>query len=176
MPWSTWTTRSPVLRSRKSERNVRVADRRRSCVLPVFLEDVGLGPELEAGFRQPEPARQVAHADEHGCGPDVLGFLDRRGEDLVVREQLDGALGEPGRVRDEDDRVAGLSPAPDLRGPFGHAAGELRARADTRCAVASSSASVSRAVAPSSHLAASSHGTTNSAGGAARLPFATASS
>ena len=30
IPWSTWTTRSPSLRSRKSDRNVRAADRRRS--------------------------------------------------------------------------------------------------------------------------------------------------
>ena len=68
MPWSTWTTRSPTFEiaevgeerpRRGSPALVRLA---------LFLEDVGLGPELQAGVRQPEPARQVADADEHGRG------------------------------------------------------------------------------------------------------------
>ena len=36
--------------------------------LPLFLEDVGLGPELQRGLGQPEPAREVADADEHRRG------------------------------------------------------------------------------------------------------------
>ena len=66
MPWSTWTTRSPTFRSRRSERNALLrrsrAPLRRAALL---LEDVGLGVDLQAGVRQPEAARQRADRDEH---------------------------------------------------------------------------------------------------------------
>ena len=45
--------------------------RRRAAALvrlAFFLEDVGLGAELQAGLGQPEAARQMADADEHGGG------------------------------------------------------------------------------------------------------------
>ncbi len=74
--------------------------------LALLLEDVGLRPELQRRFGQPEPARQVAGADQHRCRVRVLGPLDRDREHVVVGEQLDRALGAAGRVRDEDDRVA----------------------------------------------------------------------
>ncbi len=152
MPWSTWTTRSPTLRSRKSERNVLVADRRRSCVLRSSSKTSVSAQNWRPASGSLNPRDRWPYADEHRCGPDVLGFLDRRGEDLVVREQLDRALGEPGGVRDEDDRVAGLSPVSDLGCPLRARGRRTAARADTRCVSPSSSARVSRAVAPSSHL------------------------
>ena len=96
--------------------------------LPLFFEDVGLGPELESGLREPEPARQVPDAHEDGRGADILGALDRRRVDLVVGEQLDRALGAPRRVGDEDNRVAGLTPAADLGRPVRDTAGELERR------------------------------------------------
>ena len=154
MPWSTWTTRSPTFRSRKSDRNVRVAERRRSWTLPLFLEDVGLGPELKLRLRQAEAARQMADADEHGGGmARPSPRFDRHREDVVVGEQLDRPLGAAGRVRDEDHRVAALAAAADLFDPVRHAAGELERPADTRCGRRRSRprASVSSAVAPDSH-------------------------
>ena len=55
MPWSTWTTRSPTLRSRKSEKKVRrvrpMVRRRPTRVAPhaLLVEDVGLGEDRQAG-------------------------------------------------------------------------------------------------------------------------------
>ncbi len=101
--------------------------------LAFFLEDVGLGPELELGFRQAEAAAQMADADEHGRGVRVLGTLHRHGEDLVVGEELNRALGAARpcarrgpscrRARGRDE-----SPRPSLaRGR------RTRPPADTRC-------------------------------------------
>ena len=91
----------------------------------LFFEDVGFGPELERGVGQAEAAGQPAHADQDRRRADVLGALDGRREDVVVREQLDRALPAPGGIRDEHDRVAALPPAADLGDPLGHAPGEL---------------------------------------------------
>ena len=150
MPLSTWTTRSPTFRSRKSERNVRVADRRRSWTCRSSSKTSVSAQSCSAASGQAEAARQVADADEHRRGVRVLGALDRHREDLVVGEQLDRALGAALRVRDEHDRVAALAAAPDLGDPVRHAAGELQRRLTRRCASpgsSSPSASVSSAVA-----------------------------
>jgi len=96
--------------------------------LPFFLENVGLGPELQARLRQPEAARQVACPDEHRRRPHFFRALYRRRENVVVREQLDRALREPGRVGDEYDLVARLAARPDRRDPVGHASGKLQRR------------------------------------------------
>ena len=67
MPLSTCTTRSPIFRSRKSDRNVR---RRRSPALvhaAFLLEEIGLGEDAAAfAARQMEAARELAGRDEHG--------------------------------------------------------------------------------------------------------------
>ena len=125
--------------------------------LPLFLEDVGLGPELEAGLGQAEAARQVTGPDQHGGPVGVFGALDRHREDVVVGEQLDGPLGAARGVRDEDDGVAALAAAADFGDPVLHAAVELHRRLTgdvaRRRALSLSSpiSSVSSAVAPSSH-------------------------
>ena len=105
MPWSTWTTRSPTLRSRKSERNVRAAERRRSCTLALLLEDVGLGPELQrrrraAGSRA--RAGRCRRAPRAACASSARSIGTR--EDVVVGEQLDRALGAAGECGDEERR------------------------------------------------------------------------
>ena len=126
--------------------------------LPLFFEDVGLGPELEPGLGQPEAAREVAgRRRARAVRLRVFGALDRHGEDVVVGEQLDGPLGAARGVGDEDDGVAALAAAADLRDPVLHAAVELHRRLTghvaRRCADPRSSSpisSVSSAVAPSS--------------------------
>ena len=105
--------------------------RRRLAALvdfPLFLEDVGLGPELELCFRQPEAAAEMPDADQDGRRVRVLGALHRRGVDLVVGEELNRPLGAARRVRDEDHRVAALAAAADLLDPVLHAPGELDRR------------------------------------------------
>ncbi len=96
--------------------------------LPFFLEDVGLGPELQAGVRQTEAAGQPADADQHRGGVRVLGALHRHGEDRVVGEQLDGALGAALRVGHEHHRVAALPALLDVGDPILQAAAELPCR------------------------------------------------
>ena len=144
--------------------------------LPLLLEDVGLGPELEPGLGQAEAAAQMADADEHGARVRVLGALDRRGEDLVVGEQLDRALGAARRVRDEDHRVAALAAAPDLRDPVRHAPGELERRLTARCGPAAGPrrrAPASRAPSPPrARRSPSSQSTSSVAGRGTRWPFA----
>ena len=129
MPLSTWTTRSPTLRSRKSERNVfgrRAAPLVRDAL---FVEDVGLGPELQRGVGQAEALRQPADGDEHGAGVRVLAAIDRRGRDLVVGEHLDRRARRgrrcwrrkrPSRRRSRASR--------NCADPVLHAAGELHRR------------------------------------------------
>ncbi len=96
--------------------------------LALFFEDVGLGPELELGLGQAEAAAQVADADEHRRRVRVARMFHRHGEDLVVGQELDRALGPAGRVRDEDHRVAALAAAPDFLDPVLHPPGELDRR------------------------------------------------
>ena len=96
--------------------------------LALLFEDVGLGPELETRFRQPEPLREVAGADQHAGPVGIFGALDRHREDVVVGEQLDGAFGTAGRVGDEEDGVAALASAANLRHPVLDAAVELHRR------------------------------------------------
>jgi len=95
---------------------------------PLLLEDVGLRPELESRFRQPESAREVPRPDQHAGPVGVLGALDRHGEDVVVGEHLDRPLGTAGCIGDEEDGVAALAAAPDFGRPVLHAAIELHRR------------------------------------------------
>ncbi len=96
--------------------------------LALLFEDVRLCPELKACFRQPEPARQMPHADKDGGRSHFLRSFDRSRIDLVVGEDFDGALGTTGGVRDEDHRVAGFASAADLGHPVGHTTGEFERR------------------------------------------------
>ncbi len=68
---------------------------------PLFFEDVGVGEDLEARVRQSKAPRESAEGDQDRRVPHVVGLLDRRGEHLVVLQQLDGALGPPERARHE---------------------------------------------------------------------------
>ena len=61
--------------------------------LPIFVEDVGLGPELQRRARETEPFRQVADRYQHGVGVCVFAAIDRRGRHLVVRQHFDDAFG-----------------------------------------------------------------------------------
>ena len=83
----------------------------------LFLEDVGFGPELELGFRQPEAAAEMPDPDEDSRRVRVRGALHRHGVDLVVGEELDRSLGAAGRVSHEDHRVATLAAATDFLHP-----------------------------------------------------------
>jgi hypothetical protein len=79
-----------------------VAERRRSGV----FEDIGLGIDLQAGFRQAEAARQSADGDEHRGIAGVFGALDRNREDFVFLQELDRALGAARRRRHKQRRLA----------------------------------------------------------------------
>ena len=136
MPWSTWTTWSPTFRSRKSERKARAADWRRSDGAALLLEDVGLGEHLERRVGQAEPARERADGHEDGGGVrhlaarlDVVALarVDEHGDgdQLVVAQQLDDALGAAGRGGDEQHGLARLARAPDLLHPVADAPAEL---------------------------------------------------
>ena len=121
MPLSTWTTRSPTFRSRKSERNERLADRRRSCGAALLLEQVGLGEQPQVGGGQVEALRQPARRDEHGGVFEVVGVGDGARADVVVGEQLDRAFGPPRRGGDEHDAIALGARLPDFLDPVADA-------------------------------------------------------
>jgi hypothetical protein len=55
----------------------------------------------------------------------VLGPFDRDGDDLVLLEDLDGALRAPGAVGDEEDGVATLARLTDVGDPVADTAAEL---------------------------------------------------
>ena len=129
MPWSTWTTKSPTFRSRRSERNALVAERAALGRAALFLEDVGFGVDLQAGVGQPEAARQRADRHEHGGIARVLGALDRNREDVVFLEQLDRSARRGPRVAATNERRLALVAKPtDLRDPVGDAALQLDRR------------------------------------------------
>ena len=71
------------------------------------------------------PRDRLPDGHQHGRVPRVLGALDRHGEDLVVLEQLDRALGAARRRGDEQHRLALLAQPPDLGRPSRHAAVQL---------------------------------------------------
>ena len=84
---------------------------------PLFLEDVGLGVDLQAGVGQPEAARQRADRDQHRRVARVLGALDRHREDVVFLQQLDRPLGAARRRGDEQRRLAVVAQPADARRP-----------------------------------------------------------
>ena len=128
MPWSTWTTRSPTLRSRRSERNVLARFRRFSDGAALLLEDVRLGVDLQRRVGEPEAARQRADGDEHRRRMRVLGAFDRHGDDVVLPQDLDRALGAAVAVGDEEHGVAALARLADLGDPVADPAAELHRR------------------------------------------------
>src|SRR5262245_9453462 len=91
----------------------------------LFLEDVGFGVDLQPRVGQPEAARQGANGDEQRRVSGVLGTLDRKRQDAVFLQQLDGPLGAPRSRRYEQRLVAILAEAPNLRDPVSHAPFEL---------------------------------------------------
>ena len=104
MPLSTWTTRSPILRSRKSEMNVRAADLRRSWTRRSSSKRSVSANSRRRADGQVKAARQLPGRDEHRrASIEVVRGRDRSRADLVVGEQLDRPLGAAGRRGDEDD-------------------------------------------------------------------------
>ena len=82
---------------------------------PLFFENIGFGVDLQAGIRQAKSSRQLADRDEHRGISRIVGAFDLNGEDVVVLEQLDGALGPAGRGGDEQHGFARLAQLPDFR-------------------------------------------------------------
>ncbi len=93
--------------------------------LPLLFEDVRLGPQLQASLRESEALRQIARADEHRGALHIFGTFDGNGQHVVVPEELHRSLAHPGRVRHQDDGVATLARAPDVRHPVLNPAAEL---------------------------------------------------
>ena len=92
---------------------------------PILLEDVGLGINLESGVRQPEPAGEPADGHEHGRVPRVFRTIDGNGEDVVLLQQLDRALGPARRRGDEQDRLSLVAEPSNLGNPIGNPALQL---------------------------------------------------
>ena len=97
----------------------------------LFFEDVRFREDLKAGVGQPEAAREGTDGHEDGGVPRVFGALDRRGEDLVLLQELDGPLRSTGRRGHEQDGLARLSEPANLRDPVGDAARASRSPADS---------------------------------------------
>ena len=74
----------------------------------LLVEDVALDVDLQRRVGEPEPARHGAHGHEHRRGMRLFGALDRHGHDVVVPQDLHGALGPPGTLGDEEHGVAAL--------------------------------------------------------------------
>ena len=154
--------------------------RRRAAPLgraPLLLEDVGLGVDLQARVRQAEAARQRADGDEHRGVARVLGALDRDGEDVVLLQQLDRALGAARRRRDEQHRLALVAQAADLGDPVGDAPLELDrrlaadlARARRRSRAARARVACAKRASTASQSAKSSAGTAGLTACAASFP------
>ena len=121
-------SRSPTLRSRRSERNVFARLRRFSVGAALLLENVRLGVDLQRAVGEAEAARQRADGDEHGGGMRVFGALDGHGDDLVLLEDLDRALGAAGAVGNEQHRVAAFARLADVGDPVVDPAAELERR------------------------------------------------
>ena len=95
---------------------------------PLFLEDVRLGVDLQAGIRQPESAREAADRDEDRRVPRIFRPLDRHREDVVFLEHLDGAFGAARRRRHEQRRFPFVAQTTDAGDPVGDAALHLDRR------------------------------------------------
>ena len=104
---------------------------------PLFIENVGLRPELERRLRKAKTLRQMADGDEHGPGRGVFATLDGRRRDLVVGQELDDPLGPALGVSDKDLGFPALARLPKLADPIRHPTGELHRR--LRCDVAAAS-------------------------------------
>ena len=86
---------------------------------PAFLvEDVRLGEDLQAGFRQPEPAGELARRHQQRGPVRLVRVVDGDGGEVVVGEQLDDPLGPAGGPRDEERGVAPLAAPGDLGRPL----------------------------------------------------------
>ena len=77
----------------------------------LLLEDVGFRVDLQRRVGQPEAARQRADGDEHRRRMRVLGAFDGNGDDVVLLQDLDRALGAAVAVGDEQHGVAALARA-----------------------------------------------------------------
>ena len=103
MPWSTWTTKSPTFRSRRSERNARVADRRRCSGAARSSSKTSASAYIvswPSGRRKPRARCPTVTSSAAKCASSVrsAGVAN----DLVVLEQLDHPLGASGGGRHED--------------------------------------------------------------------------
>ena len=99
----------------------------------LFLEDVGLGNNLQLGARQPESFRQLPDGDVHGDVQQLVGAIDEDAAETVLGEQLGGTLGPPFGAGDEQHGVAALAHALDLGDPFLDAAAEFDGGLTRRC-------------------------------------------
>ena len=90
-----------------------------------FLEDVGLGVNLQRRVRQPEPARQRAHGHKNRRGVRVFNAVDGNGDDFVFLQNLDRPLGATFRFCDEHHGVTTAPSCMNLCDPVRHTASEL---------------------------------------------------
>ena len=72
----------------------------------LLFEDVGFRIDLQAGVGKTEAARQRSDRDEHHRVARVFGALHRNGEDVVLLQQLDRALGSTRCGGDEQHGLA----------------------------------------------------------------------
>ena len=131
MPCSTWTTKSPAARLRRSSRNGRVVSvALRALAAPVGAraEDLLLGDQHEALGREHHAARERADDD---LAPSLGRLVEPRrverrearlARDALVAEQRDEPLGLRLRARRDEDAQAVLAPVRDAP----HERGERR--------------------------------------------------
>ena len=118
MPWSTWTTWSPTLRSRKSDRKARAGVGRRSAARRSSSNRSVSANSCRCAAASRKP-RDSAPVTTRIAAPERSPERLLSG-DLVLPQDLDDAFRPAGCRRDEDHPVTRLTGLPDRRGPVGH--------------------------------------------------------
>jgi hypothetical protein len=94
----------------------------------LFLEEIGLGVDLQLRGRQAEASRQHAGGDKDAGGEGVFAAVDVGAAEFVVPEQLDETLCATGRGGNEQDGVVAGPGGLDLGNPGRQPAREREGR------------------------------------------------